>query len=166
MPGTPVRIASIHAADTSAQPAALVPAWPRFRLATTAAVALASGWVALAPARSPFAVDVTRDGRIIYDLDVTVHGLPPASSLGSYAIYEAWLATPNLDLVRRLGPIRNDVPIRGRVDWNKFMVFVSAEATPATTKWSSAIVLVGRSPSSLMRSFAGHPFYNNGLPPF
>lgn len=124
-----------------------------------------SGWVALAPARSPFALDVTPDGRVVYDLEIVVHGLPAPSSLGHYTVYEAWLATPKLDLIHPLGPIRNDAPLRAQADWNKFTVFISAEATPGAKKWSG-VVLVGRSPSSLMQSFVGHPFYNNGVPSF
>ena len=137
---------------------------PRFRLAATDKAPRAGGWVQLAPSVSPFAVAVTRDGRLIYDLDITVHDLPPVSYLGSYVGYEAWLATPNLDVVRRLGTIRNDSTLHADADWNKFTVIVSAEPARAGQKWSGAIVLVGRSPSSLMQNFADHPFYNTGTP--
>jgi hypothetical protein len=138
---------------------------PRFRLAVVGPAPLASGWVELAPAPSPFGVGVTDDGRIVYELDITVHDLPPAASLGAYATYEAWLATPDLALVRRLGTVRNDTPLRARADWNKFTVVVSAEPGAVGARWRGAVVLSGRSPSSLMQSFAGHSFYNTGMPP-
>ncbi len=142
------------------------PGPPRFRLAGTGKAPRAAGWVELTPAMSPFALAVSRDGRIVYDLDITTHDLPPVAWLGDYAGYQAWLASPNLDVVRRLGAIRNDSVLHATADWNKFTVVVTAEPEKVGEKWSGAIVLVGRSPSSLMRSFADHPFYNNGTPPF
>ena len=126
---------------------------------------MAMGWVEFSPAASPFDLAVTRDGRVVYDLTITVSDLPVPSSLGSYSHFEGWLATPKLDAMRDLGPVQNGSPLRTRADWNKFLVFVSAEATPVRQKWAGPIVLVGRSPSSLMQSFAGHPFYNTGQPP-
>jgi hypothetical protein len=139
---------------------------PRFRLASTDKAPLARGWVQLVPAVSPFAISVSRDGRIVYDLEITVHGLPPVSYVGNFTGYEAWLATPNLEIVRRLGTIRNDSTLHADADWNKFTVIVTAEPAKVGQKWSGAVVMVGRSPSSLMQSFADHPFYNSGAPPF
>ena len=139
---------------------------PRFRLASTDKAPQARGWVELTPAVSPFSISVSQDGRIVYDLEITVHGLPPVSYVGDYAGYEAWLTTPNLDVVRRLGTIHNDSTIHGSADWNKFTVIVTAEPAKVGQKWSGAVVMVGRSPSSLMQSFADHPFYNSGAPPF
>jgi hypothetical protein len=138
---------------------------PRFRLAAVGPVSVATGYVALAPAQSPFALAVTKDGRITFDLDITVHNLPAPSTLGPYTSYQAWLATPNLDVVRHLGAVSNDSAFRARADWNKFTVVISAEPAVTGQHWRGAIVLVGRSPSSLMQSFAGHPFYNTGMPP-
>ena len=139
---------------------------PRFRLASTDKAPLARGWVQLVPAVSPFSISVSQDGRIVYDLEITVRGLPPVSYVGDYVGYEAWLATPNLDVVRRLGTVHNDSTLHGSADWNKFTVIVTAERAKVGQKWSGAVVMVGRSPSSLMQSFADHPFYNSGAPPF
>ena len=139
---------------------------PGFLLAATPRARPASGWVELIPAPSPFGLDASRDGRIVYDLDITISGLPAPSSFGSYAVYEAWIATPKLDLVRDLGAITIGAPLHAQVDWNKFTVLVSAESTPIHGKWGDAIVLIGRSPSSLMQSFAGHPFYKTGEAPY
>jgi hypothetical protein len=137
---------------------------PRFRLAPTSKAPRAVGWVQLTPAVSPFAVSVSRDGRLEYDLDITAHDLPPVGWLGAYTGYVAWLASPNLEVVRRLGAIGNDSTIHATADWNKFTVIVTAEPAKVGQKWSGAVVLVGRSPSSLMQSFADHPFYNTGTP--
>ena len=139
---------------------------PRFLLAATPRAQPASGWVELVPAASPFGLAVSRDGRIVYDLDITVTDLPVPSSLGPYTLYEAWLTTPKLDLIKDLGAIRSGVPLHAQVDWNKFTVIVSAESAPVRARWSEAVALVGRSPSATMQSFAGHPFYKTGEAPF
>ncbi len=139
---------------------------PRFVLTATPRAQPASGWVQLSPAPAPFGLAVTHDGRFVYDLDIMVTDLPAPSSLGPYTMYEAWLTTPKLDLIKDLGAISSGVPLRAQADWNKFTVIVSAEAAPVHARWSEAIVLVGRSPSATMQSFAGHPFYKTGEAPF
>jgi len=86
--------------------------------------------------------------------------LPPVSGFGDYTHYEVWLTTPKLDVVRDLGPLQNNVTVHAQADWNKFTIIVSAEATPAGRKWGTAVALIGRSPSSLMQSFASHPLFS------
>src|SRR5208283_4294291 len=49
---------------------------PGFRLVSTPRAHPASGWVELVPATSPFGLAASRDGRIVYDLDITVADLP------------------------------------------------------------------------------------------
>ena len=139
---------------------------PRFRLAPTYRARTAVGSVVLTPSASPFGLAVSRDGTFNYDLDIQVDDLPVASALGAYTTYEAWVATPALDMVRDLGAVENGHVLHAKAAWNKFTVFVTAEAPPIGKKWNGAVVLVGRSPSSLMQSFAGHPFYNTGQAPF
>jgi hypothetical protein len=139
-------------------------ATPRFRLGPTPAARGASGWVALAPAQSPFGVAATRDGRLVYDLAITVTDLPPAGDLGAYSRYEVWLTTPKLDEVHDLGPIENNGTVHAQADWNKFTIIVSAEPSAVPRKWGTAIALIGRSPSSLMQSFASHPLFSTPEP--
>jgi hypothetical protein len=133
---------------------------PKFRLAPTPAGRPASGWVELAPSQSPFGVAATSDGRLVYDLDITATDLPAASDLGAFTHYEVWLTTPKLDVVRDLGPLQNNVTLHAHADWNKFTIIVSAEPTPVGRKWGTSIALIGRSPSSLMQSFASHPLFS------
>jgi hypothetical protein len=140
------------------------PAKPEFRLAPTPQGRPGSGVVQLVPTQSPFGIAATRDGRLVYDLDIAVSGLPPASALGPYTGYEAWVATPKLDVVRALGPIQNGAALQGEADWNKFTVIISAESPPVGHKWSAAVALIGRSPSSLMQSFASHPLFSTPEP--
>lgn len=155
-PRVVVRALSVIAVDTAAP--------PRFHLGPTPSARGASGWVQLAPAQSPFGISATRDGRLIYDLAITVAGLPPVGDLGDYSRYEVWLTTPRLDEVRDLGPIDNNGTVRAQADWNKFTIIVSAEPNPVPRKWGKAIALIGRSPSSLMQSFANHPLFSTPEP--
>ncbi|MEP6691406.1 MAG: hypothetical protein ABJD07_09630 [Gemmatimonadaceae bacterium] len=150
--------------------AALVVAAPsdphRFALTSTGRVKGASGVVRLVPASSPFGVAVTADGHTTYDLTLTVAGLPDPPSLGAFTAYIAWIATPDLGSVERLGAIAQGRPVAGRTSWNKFVIVVTAEASTRAEKRRGPSLLVGRSPSATMQSFADHPFYNTGAPPF
>ncbi|MGH7418671.1 MAG: hypothetical protein ACREKB_12945, partial [Candidatus Rokuibacteriota bacterium] len=111
----------------------------------------ASGAVDLGRARSPFATAVTRDGVLIYDLTVTLAGLPAPAALGPYAAYVAWVTTPDLEPMVRLGVVTNGRTALGPVAFNKFLVLVSAEASPEVTVRRGTLVLRGSSPSMLMR---------------
>ncbi len=127
-----------------------------FPLVPATAFPGASGDVALRPAWSPFDVAVTRDGFLVYDLTVTVSGLPRAEAGQTFV---AWLATPELDRVRRLGLVHAEVPLTGRVDWNQFLVVVTLESGEPSDRWTGATVLMGRSPSALIRPLWGHSIF-------
>jgi len=133
--------------DTAARPHFTLTATPRGRPAT--------GRVDLVPAASPFGIAVSREGRIVYDLTLVAADLPDPSTLGSFT-------TPGLEPVTDLGRVRPGEPLHARADWNKFTIIVSAEAgVPVNPKrWAGPVVLIGRSPSSLMQSFVTHPLYN------
>ena len=128
---------------------------------------MAMGWVEFSPAASPFDLAVTRDGRAVYDLTITVSDLPVPSSLGSYSHFEGWLATLKLDAMRDLGPVQNGSPLAHprRLEQVSWCSYLRKRPRPAEVG-AGPIVLVGRSPSSLsVQSLAGHPFYNTGQPP-
>ncbi|HEU4562983.1 MAG TPA: multicopper oxidase family protein [Longimicrobium sp.] len=110
----------------------------------------ASGTVELGAVPSPFGVALTADGRHVYDLAVTLRGLPPPESLGPYTTYVAWAAPPMLDPMLRLGPVGPGRTRVGRVALNKFLVFVSAEASATVTRRTGPLVLRGTSPSMRM----------------
>ena len=115
----------------------------------------ASGTVNVLFASSPFGVSVTGDGSYAYDLVGRIDGLGPARS----GRYVAWVTTPDLSEVRRLGELDDSHRIEGRVSWNKFLVVVSLEAGPPGERWSGPIVLRGMSRSGRMHTMAGHgPF--------
>lgn len=113
------------------------------------------GRMTLMPADSPYGVAVDATGRQVYEIVLEVDRLrrrPGAS-------WVAWAATPELDRVARLGILADSARVRGRVAWNKFLVFVSEEPDPGVERWTGPILLTGLSPSGRMHTMAGHgPF--------
>ena len=109
----------------------------------------ARGLVELGRVRSPFGIAVTAEGRQRYRLTLLVEGLPDPADLGA-AAYVAWVTTPLLDPVTRLGEVRNGLTDLGEVAHNKFSIWVSAEPLADVTTRGGRLVLRGRSPSSRM----------------
>lgn len=122
-------------------------------LVPTAAANGARGTVGLRFADSPFGVTVTGDGHHAYRAQVETSGLPKGRAL------VVWAATPALDEVVRLGVLDDDGRLAAQIALNKFLVFVTAEASPLIERWSGPILLRGISPSGRMHTMAGHgPF--------
>jgi FtsP/CotA-like multicopper oxidase with cupredoxin domain len=105
----------------------------------------ASGTARLLPASSPFGVPVTSEGFHRYNLSFDLSGLPDPASLGPYATYVAWVATPQLAVVSRLGEVANGVVVRGPVALDRFLVLISAEARADAPERSGPLVLRGAS---------------------
>jgi hypothetical protein len=139
------------------------PAMYRIPLDATTAGRGAQGIATLARPASPFAMPVTRDGHIIYDVAVSVQGLPEPANFGGATRYVAWVTVPDLSLVHSLGPLAADGTAHGQVAWNKFIVLVTAERT-AGAKWAGPILLKGASPSTWMQRFQAHVLGNGGNP--
>ena len=66
-------------------------------------------------------------------------GLPDAATLGPYSSYVAWATTPLLDPVVRLGGVSNGRNSLGRVRFNKFLLLLTAEASPPAERWKGRI---------------------------
>ncbi len=109
----------------------------------------ARGLVELGRVLSPFGIAVTAEGRQRYHLTLLAEGLPDPAELGAVA-YIAWVTTPMLDPVTRLGEVRNGLTDLGEVTHNKFSIWVSAESSADAATRSGRLVLRGRSPSSRM----------------
>lgn len=118
-----------------------------------------SGLVTLVAARSPFAMAVAADGRLVYDLALEVRGLADPAVHGGATAYVAWVASPGLEQIDRIGPVGADGRVTGRTAQNKFIVLVTAERTRAPERRSGPVILRGISPSSLLQSFRGHAFF-------
>jgi len=102
----------------------------------------ASGQVELSQPAGPFTVGVTPDGRSRYDLIGRVSGLAPG------ATYVAWVMTPTLDTIIKLGAVSRGIFLGRDIALNKFVVLVTAERNARARAPSERIVLRGQSPST------------------
>ena len=124
----------------------------------------AKGSARLVYAESPFGVAVTADGRASYDVQITSSGLPDPASLGAYTSYVAWATTTDLARWEKLGTVRNGTVTVGHVDFNKFLLVISAEADSLSDKHAGPTVLHGTSPSGWLQSFLTHPLFRGVAP--
>jgi hypothetical protein len=118
---------------------------------------LAKGTTDVTYAPSPFGVAISPTGTYVYNLDIAVNNLRAAQN----GVYAVWVTTPDLKNIRYLGNLDDDNRLKGRVDWNKFLVVISLEPNLAELgdRWSGPIVLRGMSRSGFMHTMAGHgPF--------
>lgn len=124
------------------------------RLVPTANANGASGSAQLHFVESPFGVAVTTDGHHAYRIEIATTGLRAAGDA-----LVVWAATPSLDQVTRLGALDAGGRLSATVAYNKFLVFVTAEASPDVERWAGPILLRGASASARMHTMAGHgPF--------
>ena len=110
-----------------------------------------SGHVELGQPAGPFTIAVTADGRIRYAPTIVLSGLPAPSSLGRFQTYVAWLATPVMYPIVRLGVVGNGRARLPTIDLDKFMVLVTAEASTNGTEPAGRVVLRGTSPSTRLQ---------------
>lgn len=110
-----------------------------------------SGEVELGHPVDPFTVAVTVDGRIRYAPTLTLEGLPAASSLGPYTTYVAWVATPVMYPVVRLGVVTNGRTRLPEIAFDKFVILVTAQASVRDSEPSGRIVVRGESPSTRLQ---------------
>jgi len=102
----------------------------------------ASGRVELSPPAGPFTVGVTSDGHSRYDLIGSVAGLEPGRT------YVAWLMTPQLDTIIKLGVVTRGRFVARDVALPKFVVLITAERGSRVQSPSEHLVLRGQSPST------------------
>ena len=119
----------------------------------------AAGDARLVFTSSPFGIAVTEDGRASYDVQITASGLPPASTLGPYTVFVAWAVTPDLKEWARLGTVTNGRTTVGPIQFNKFLLVISAESAATLSAQVGPTVLHGTSPSGYLQSFLSHPLF-------
>ena len=112
----------------------------------------AAGVIELRKPWSPFGVTVTAEGRHRHDLKAWIARLPDPSSLGPYTTYVAWATPLALDPVVKLGEVTNGLNNLGEVAFNKYLVWVTAEASADVVERSGPLIIRGRSPSSRMEA--------------
>jgi hypothetical protein len=140
--------------------AALLPLGPYdIKLLNTPKTPTAQGTARLVFAPSPFGVTVTADGRSSYDVQLSLTGLPDPTTLGPYSAYVAWVTTTNLDKWHRLGAVGNGSTTVGQVEYNKFLLVITAEKDSAATEHRGPTVLHGISPSGWLQSLVTHPLF-------
>lgn len=120
-------------------------------LLPAAGVDAAIGSARLLPASSPFGLAVSPAGESQWDVAFDVTGLPSPGSLGAYTTYVAWATTPQLKPVVRLGEIANGRRVLGRVTFDRFLLLITAEPSPAVAERSGRVVLRGTSASMRMQ---------------
>jgi hypothetical protein len=128
-------------------------------LAPTSIVPTAQGHARLLFGASPFGVAVTADGRASYDVTITLAGLPAPATLGPYRAFVAWAVSPDLSQWQRLGVVGTGTTTLGRIELNKFLLVLSAEARADVTTHAGPILLRGFSPSTWLQSFITHPMF-------
>ena len=111
----------------------------------------ATGIVELGHDGGPFTVAATAAGALRYSPTITLAGLPAPSSLGPFAIYVVWAATPAMDRVRRLGVAAAGRTRLDTIDFDKFVILVSAERSADVREPLGRIVLRGMSPSTRLQ---------------
>ena len=116
---------------------------------------LASGRADIAAsASSPFSVALAPDGSYVYDVAVSLERMR-APREGRLV---AWVTTPELDQVRRIGALDDRLQAHGSVAWNQFLVVVTWEPhdDPDATAWSGPVAFRGMSRSGMMHTMVGH----------
>jgi len=106
---------------------------------------------------SPFGISITKDGSYLHHLDIRLENVKNIAS-GSFV---AWVTTPSLDEVQRLGTLEDDYIVSGTVSWNKYLVVITLEESESVNgkSWKGPIAFRGISRSGLMHTMAGHgPF--------
>ena len=106
------------------------------------------------PESSPFAVALAADGSYEYRVDVSLKRAKTPRS----GHLVAWVTTPDLELVARLGTLDSDFRTSGLVRWNKFIVVITHEAEDdqAAQRWSGPVAFRGMSKSGAMHTMVGH----------
>ena len=134
------------------------PEYYAFELFTTRNVpgsGLAKGHAEVAVSgSSPFSVALAPDGSYVYDIQVSLERMK-APRQGHLV---AWVTTPDLDAVQRLGTLDQNFRTAGTVTWNKFLVVVTweAEDDPEADAWSGPVAFRGMSRSGMMHTMVGH----------
>lgn len=135
------------------------PEYYAFELVTTRNVpgtGLARGLAEIQVAgSSPFSVSLARDGSYVYEVRVALDRMkrPARGRL------VAWVTTPDIDRVERIGALDENLRATGTVRWNKFLVVITLEpedAPETAPAWSGPVAFRGMSRSGMMHTMVGH----------
>jgi FtsP/CotA-like multicopper oxidase with cupredoxin domain len=110
-----------------------------------------SGTARLVQPSSPFGIAVTASGHTQYSVVFTLRDLPAPDSLGPYTTFVAWATTPQLRPVTKLGVVRDGTFRLGVVDYDRFLVLITAERSAAAAEPTGRMVLRGTSAAVRMQ---------------
>lgn len=125
----------------------------------------ATGSVELRYPPGAFTTAVTRDGRQIYQPAVTLRDLPAPGTLGPYTRYVAWVTTPVMSPMVKLGVVGNGNWKLPQVWFDQFVIIVSAERSDTVTERRGRLVLRGGSPSTRLQPPDFQQFALGVVPP-
>jgi FtsP/CotA-like multicopper oxidase with cupredoxin domain len=111
----------------------------------------AAGTARLVPPSAPFGIAVTKAGEPQFDVVFALHDLPSPKSLGPYATFIAWAATPQLRPVVKLGEVRDDRLRLGTIPFDRFLILITAERSRQVAEPTGRVVLRGTSASVRMQ---------------
>jgi hypothetical protein len=143
--------------STSAAMCVAGPPYYAFELVTTKNIpgtGLAKGTVDVSVSgASPFSVSLGEDGSYNNDLAISLERMRPPRQ----GTLVAWVTTPEIDRIERIGALDEHLQAKGPVSWNKFIVVITleADAEPADM-WRGPIVFRGMSRSGMMHTMVGH----------
>jgi hypothetical protein len=103
---------------------------------------------------SPFVVALGPDGSYRYDVTVSLQRMKTPRS----GVLVAWVTTPEIDHIVRIGALDEHMSASGSVEWNQFLVVVTLEPSddPAATTWTGPVAFRGMSRSGMMHTMVGH----------
>lgn len=107
------------------------------------------------PRTSPFPIALAPDGSYVYEVHVSLERVKPPRR-GKFV---AWVTTPEVDRVARLGTLDAQLRASGSVRWNQFLVVITLEPEDApedAATWQGPIVARGMSRSGMMHTMVGH----------
>ena len=107
--------------------------------------------VELSYVATPFTIAVTRDGVPRYRPILTTSELPAPSTLGNFTHYVAWAMTPDMRRTVRLGTVTAERTILRDVEFEKFVVLITAERDTSVAEPIGRIVLRAQSPSTRLQ---------------
>ena len=147
-------------------PAALAPSRDLYCIELIAAPGIgdAAGRVELGRIPGPFTIAVAADGSLLHRPVVTLAGLPSPSSLGDFTAYVAWVATPVMHPVTKLGEVRNGRNVLPVIGMEKFIVLITAEASAAVSEPLGKAMLRGQSPATRLQPPDVLQFALGGVP--
>ena len=110
-----------------------------------------SGTARLVQPSTPFGIAVSASGQMQYSIVFTLRDLPDLDSLGPYTTFVAWATTPQLRPLTKLGVVTDGTSRLGLVDYDRFLIMITAERSADAVEPTGRMVLRGTSAAVRMQ---------------